>query len=256
MPTRDGYAEGVPCWVDLATTDVEAATNFYAKLFGWRFEEPASDSVPYWMAYRRDLAAAGVGPTQDGRPFSVWSTYFAVDDADTTTGRIENAGGQIVMGPLQVLDAGRMTIAADPTGAAFGIWQSGQHKGASIVNEHGALNWNELQTDDVDMALTFYEAVFGYTHRVTEGTGGPYILLSVGDREIAGVMAPPAPDIPNNWGVYFAVDDAAAARRTAQEAGGSALTDTVEVPDVGTFAVLADPTGAVFTVIQLAMEID
>ncbi|MGB8360903.1 MAG: VOC family protein [Acidimicrobiia bacterium] len=256
MPTRDGYREGVPCWVDLSTTDVEAALAFYATLFGWRFEERETDSMPYWMAYQRDLTAAGLGPAQEGQQFSAWSTYFAVDDADATTSKIEAAGGQVVMGPVDVADAGRVAIATDPTGAVFGIWQSGTNKGAAIVNEHGSLNWNELQTTDIDRAVAFYEAVLGHTHRVTEGAAGPYILLSVGDREVAGVMAPPDPGIPNNWGVYFAVANAKAARDTAQDAGGSAITDTMEIPEVGTFVVLADPAGAVFTVIQLAMEID
>lgn len=256
MPTRDGYAEGIPCWVDLATTDVETALAFYPTLFGWRFEGPADDEIPYWIAYQKDLTAAGVGPAREGQPFSVWTTYIAVDNADTTADKIVAAGGRLLTEAMDVVDAGRMAMASDPTGAVFGIWQSKANKGAQIVNEHGALNWNELQTTDVDAALTFYEAVFGYKHRTTDGTGGPYTLLSVGDREVAGVMAPPSPDIPNNWGVYFAVDNAAAARQTTKRTGGSAVTETMDVPDVGTFAVLADPTGAYFTVIQLAMEID
>jgi predicted enzyme related to lactoylglutathione lyase len=256
MPTRDGYLEGIPSWVDLATTDVEAATGFYARLFGWHFEARGDESMPYWMAFQKDLPAAGVGSAREGQPFSVWTTYIAVDDADATTRRIVDAGGQVMTEPMDVLDAGRMAIAADPTGAVFGLWQPKEHKGAQIVNEHGALNWNELQTTDVDAAVVFYETVFDYSHETTDGTSGPYTVLSVGDRGVAGVMTPPAPEIPNNWGVYFAVDDVTAALQTTKETGGSALTDTIDIPDVGTFAVLVDPTGAPFTVIQLAMEID
>lgn len=256
MPTRDHYTEGVPCWADLATTDVGSATDFYSDLFGWRFEKLETDSVPYWMAYRKDLVAAGVGPAQEGQEFSVWTTYFAVDDTDLTVEKIEEAGGQVIMSPLDVSDAGRMAIAADPTGAVFAIWQAGRRIGASIVNEHGGLNWNELQTTDTERAVSFYEDVFGHTHRTTEGGAGPYTLLSVADREIAGVMAPPAPDIPNSWGVYFAVDDAAAALQTAKDAGGSAITDTIDIPGAGILAVLADPAGAPFTVIQLTIDID
>jgi len=256
VPTRDGYREGVPCWVDLSTTDVEAALDFYATLFGWRFEEREADSMPYWMAYQRDLTAAGLGPAQEGQQFSAWATYFAVDDADATTAKIEAAGGEVVMGPIDVADAGRIAIATDPTGAVFGIWQSGTNKGAAIVNEHGSLNWNELQTTDIDRAVAFYEGVFGHTHRVTEGDAGPYMLLSVGDRDVAGIMMAPEGGIPSNWKIYFAVDDAAAAHQSAQEAGGSARGDTVEIPEVGTFAALADPSGAEFSVVQLAFEID
>jgi len=257
VPTRAGYREGVPCWVDLSTTDVEAALDFYATLFGWRFEQRETRSMPpYWMAYQRDLTAAGLGPAQEGQELSTWATYFAVDDADSTTAKIESAGGQVVMGPIDVADAGRVAIATDPTGAVFGIWQSGTNKGAAIVNEHGSLNWNELRTTDIDRAVAFYQAVFGHGHRVTGETKAPYAILSVGDRDVAGIMMAPEGGIPSNWRIYFAVDDAAAAHRSAQEAGGSARGDTVEIPEVGIFAALADPSGAEFSVVQLAFEID
>lgn len=256
MPTRDGYPEGVPCWVDLSTTDVDAALGFYTALFGWRFEERETDAAPYWMAYQRDLTVAGLGPAQEGQRLSAWTTYFAVDDADTTAPKIAGAGGHIVMGPIDVTDAGRVALATDPTGAVFGIWQSGTNNGAAVVNEHGALNWNELKTSDVERAVTFYEAVFGHGHRVTEEPEAPYTVLSVGDRDVAGIMMAPDGDIPPHWKIYFAVDDAAVAHRAAQEAGGSARGDTVEIPEVGTFAALTDPSGAEFSVVQLAFEID
>jgi predicted enzyme related to lactoylglutathione lyase len=256
VPTREGYPEGIPCWVDLATTDVDSAKTFYESIFGWEIQEPQSEEVPYWMALKNGLPAAGIGPAPEGQPYSAWTSYLAVDDADATAATIREAGGQMITEPMDVLDAGRLAIAADPTGAVFGIWQSGEHKGAGIVNEHGALNWNELQTTDVDGAVSFYESVFGYTHRTVEGGTGPYTVLAVGDRDVAGVMTPPADDVPNNWSVYFAVDDATEARQRAQDAGGSAITETMDIPDVGTLVVLADPTGAAFVVIQLAMEID
>lgn len=256
MPTRDGYPEGVPCWVDLATTDVETATAFYATLFGWRWEEPESDTAPYWMAYQKDLPVAGAGPAPEGQPFNAWTTYIAVDDADTTAERIAAAGGRLAVGPMDVLDAGRLAIASDPTGAVFGVWESGEHKGAALVNEHGSLNWNELQTDAVDEAVSFYQKVFGHGRENSEGATRPYTLLSVEGREIAGVMTPPAPDIPNSWGVYFAIDDAEWAAATAEENGASILYGPVEAEGVGIFVGISDPTGASSSLIQLANEID
>ena len=256
MPTRDGYQEGIPAWVDLATTDVDAAKHFYAGLFGWEYQDPEDRSIPYWMAMRHGRMAAGIGPTQEGVSFSVWSTYFAVDDADATVEKIRNAGGQVVAAPMDILDSGRMAIAADPTGAVFGVWQSREHKGAGIVNEHGSLNWNELTSDDLDTALRFYKAVFGHETETSPGVSGPYTVLSVGGRGVAGAMQPPTEDIPNNWGVYFAVDDATEALDATLASGGRHVYGPMEKEDVGIFVGIVDPTGAMSTLIQLAHEMD
>lgn len=256
MPTRDGYPEGVPSWVDLSTTDVERARGFYETLFGWNIEQAESESMPYWMAHQKGRPAAGMGPAQGEPQFSAWTTYFAVDDVDAVAKKIEDAGGQIVFAPTDIMDLGRMALAVDTCGAAFGLWQAGKHKGAGIVNEHGALNWNELQVEDVSKALEFYGAVFGHTSEETEGGSGPYYVLSAGERPVAGAMAKPAPEIPDSWSVYFAVDDAAAAVVTAQENGGEVSFGPIDLPGVGTIVGLVDPTGGHFTAIQLAGEVD
>ena len=256
MPTRDGYPEGVPSWADLDTTDLETAKAFYADLFGWEYSDQDSDSTPYSMALKNGHPAAGMAQTEEDQSFSVWTTYFAVDDVDATAARIESEGGTLIFAPADVTDAGRLAVATDPTGAVFGIWQSGRHFGAGIVNEHGGMNWNELQSDDLASAIPFYERVLGFTSETSEGLSGPYTSLKVGGRAVAGAMSPPNPDIPNNWGVYFAVDDVGRAKDIIVEAGGRAIAGPMEIPDVGTLLVVADPTGAVFTLIQLAMEID
>jgi predicted enzyme related to lactoylglutathione lyase len=161
------------------------------------------------------------------------------------------------MEPMDVMDSGRMAMAADPTGAVFGIWEAGNHIGARIVNEQGAFNWNELTTDDTAAATAFYEKVFGYEVETTETPGGrDYHMFKVGDRGIAGALEPPKPDIPNSWGVYFAVDDVAETEKVATENGGSVVYGPMEAPEVGTFLGLADPVGSQFTVIQLAAPVD
>ena len=254
MPTRDGYAEGIPSWIDLATPDLDGAKSFYGELFGWEFEDTDSGMGPYTMVSKNGLVAAGIGIAPEGQP-STWSTYFAVDDADATSARIEKAGGSLMMDCLDV-PGGRLGFAADPTGAVFGIWQAGEHFGAAIVNEHGSLNWNELTSDNLESALPFYEKVFGHTIGRTQNPTGEYVHFSVNDREIAGAMAPPVGNIPNNWGVYFAVDDTQEAIDAALANGGSKTYGPMEVSDVGVFAGLQDPFGAHFTVIQLASPVD
>ena len=255
MPTRDGYAEGTPSWVDLATPDLEGAKAFYSALFGWEYSEAETDSTPYVMATKNGLVAAGIGVMEDDVP-NVWSTYFAVDNADVTAENIKKAGGSLLMEIMDIPGAGRMAFATDPTGAAFGIWEEGGHVGAAIVNEHGTLNWNELTDDDLETALAFYSEVFGHTHETSEMPGGPYTSISVGDRAVAGAMAPQAPNIPNHWGAFFAVDSTADAIETTKANGGGITYGPMDVPDVGTFAGITDPYGAHLTVIQLAQPVD
>lgn len=256
MPTRDGYPEGTPSWVDLATSDVEGAKSFYHDLFGWEYIEEETDSTPYVMATQKGLSAAGIGGMFDENMPSVWSTYFAVDDATATAQKIKDAGGSMMVDVMDVMDAGRMGFGVDPTGAVFGIWEAKNHFGAAIVNEHGSLNWNELMSDDLDTALSFYRMVFGITHETSQMPNGPYTAISVGDRVVAGAMPKPSPDIPNSWGAYFAVDDTQAAIESARSNGGSVTYGPMEVPEVGVFAGLVDPYGAHFTVIQLANPVD
>ena len=256
MPTRDGYAEGIPSWVELGTPDVGKAKDFYGPVFDWEFR--AEDApLPYYTALRHGLPAAGIGELQEPAPPPGWTTYFAVDDADAVAARIVETGGVVLLGPDQVGTAGRLAVAADPTGAVFGIWQTGDLFGAAVVNEHGGLNWNELITDDIDRATAFYDTVFGFDSEVEDwGNGHTYTTFKVADRGIAGGAAKPRPDIPNHWNVYFSVEDADRAIETATNNGGSVQREARETEGVGVIARLADPAGAPFTIIQLANDID
>ena len=257
MPTRDGYAEGIPSWTDLGTPDVEGAKAFYNTIFGWDYQEEETDSNPYSMALKKELSAAGIGPLQDENMPTVWSTYFAVDSADATAAKITEAGGALLVEPFDVMDAGRMAIASDPTGAVFGIWEAKNHFGAAVVNEHGAVDWNELITDDLDRAFAFYKEVFGHEVETADMGGGfMYSTINVGERAVAGAMAKPSEDIPNNWGVYFAVDSAEEAAEAITSNGGTITYGPRETEGVGTFLGAIDPYGAHFNVIQLAGPVD
>ena len=256
MPPREGYLQGIPCWVDLATVDLDRASAFYGPLLGWEFE-PSGQRSDYYMAMRKGIPAAGIARLPDPEMAPVWSTYFAADDADEAADKIQRAGGQLVMGPEVVDGLGRLVFAKDSTGADFGVWQAGTHFGAGIVNEHGGLNWNELVTDQPEQALHFYASVFGHGTKTAKTPGGrEYWMLEVGDREVAGVISPRKPGVESHWTVYFAVDDADEAAEVARSAGAEVHFGPISQPDVGTFVGLSDPDGAEFTVIELAVEID
>ena len=173
-------------------------------------------------------------------------------DEDRYAARVTEAGGDVLFGPIDVTDAGRMAVFAHPAGGMIGTWQAGNHTGAQIVNEPGALNWNELQTRDVEGAKAFYAAVFGWQPDDQDFGGMTYTMFNVGDTPVAGAMPTPSgvPDgVPAFWLSYFSVEDCDASMAKVQELGGSTMGPAHQMEGVGRFAVVADPHGATFGVI-------
>ena len=253
MAEFSGYDPGVPCWVDLATTDPEGARGFYGALLGWEFDEdPDPETGNYVTCRLRGKRVAGMGgqPPPEGVP-TAWTTYLLTADADATGAKIAEAGGQLMVPPMDIGEHGRMLVAFDPTGAAFGVWQAGTHTGAELANEPGAFTWNELQTKDLAAAQDFYTKVFGYDYEAVD-TGGPaYAMFKVDGRAVGGLMQQPPElpsDIPSYWATYFVVEDCDAAVATVTERGGSVLMGP-EDSEFGRFAFVSDPQGAVFAVI-------
>jgi predicted enzyme related to lactoylglutathione lyase len=259
MPTRTEYEQGTPSWVDLQTTDQAAGKEFYASLLGWSYDDrPMPQGGTYSMALLKGETVAAIAPMPPGAPEGMppmWNTYLAVDDIAATVEKVGPAGGQVFMPPMAVGDAGTMAFVADPTGAVVGLWQANQHIGATLVNEPGAIIWNELITDKPESALAFYEAVLGVATATMEmGPGQTYNLLKVGDTEVGGCMEPPMPGVPNHWHVYFAVPDVDATAAQASGAGGQVAVEPFDIPTVGRSAVLTDPQGAMFSVMTPAAQ--
>jgi predicted enzyme related to lactoylglutathione lyase len=255
MSERTSYTPGTPCWADVAPPDIEAGAGFYGGLFGWSIEkgENAEQTGDYRQAMLRGKPVAGVMPLmQEGQP-PVWSTYVSVEDADATTAKVREAGGQVLAEPMDVMGLGRMAVFMDPAGAAFGIWQPGTFVGAEVVSESGAMIWNELNTRDTAGAKEFYGAVFGWDFEAREFGANVYITIKQGDESVGGVMdlTGRVPDeVPNHWLVYFAVDDADATVEKAKGSGGDVVFGPEDISEVGRIAVLKDPFGAVFALIK------
>ena len=256
MPKKSEYSQGTPCWVDLQTTDQSAGKQFYASLFGWGYDDQASpgDGGVYSMATLNGETVAAIASMPPGAPDGMppaWNTYIAADNVDAAVDNVGSVGGQVMMPAFDIGDAGRMAFVADPTGAIVGLWQANQHIGATLVNESGAVIWNELITDKPDSALAFYEAVLGITHSTMEmAPGEQYRILKAGGVDVGGCMEPPMPGVPNHWQVYFAVDDADATASKVSAEGGQVIAEPFDIPSVGRSAVLSDPQGAVFSVLK------
>jgi predicted enzyme related to lactoylglutathione lyase len=246
MSTREDYPAGVPCWVDTSQPDPVDAARFYSGLFGWQTEDtmPADAGTHYYMARIGGRDAAAISSQPPGAPpQAVWNTYIRVESADDAAARVREAGGRVLSEPFDVFDAGRMGVFADPEGAVFCVWQPGSHRGSAAVNEHGAVNFNNLHTDDVEAARAFYGAVRAGMKQMGAPEGFEDVVATILPREGG----------PARWSVTFAVDDVDAIAARARELGGSVLAEPQNAPWVR-FAVLADPAGASFTASQFVAE--
>ncbi|WP_231486569.1 VOC family protein [Candidatus Blastococcus massiliensis] len=204
MPTRDTpWPAGTPCWIDYGAADVQAATAFYGELFGWSCTGGDEEFGGYLNATRDGAQVAGLGPLMGEDDAPSWTTYFATDDAAATVARIREAGGTVVVEPMEIGPLGTMVVAQDPQGFPFGLWQSGEHTGVQRFNEPGSLVWNEAAVTDPDAAREFYTAVFGFAWDPMEGME-PYATFRTDDRPLGG-LSRIEPGLPTGWTVCFAV---------------------------------------------------
>lgn len=260
MGKRERYEPGTFSWVDLATTDPQAAKAFYGELFGW---EPDDRPVPGGGTYSMmtldgsEVAAIASQPQQQreaGAP-PVWNSYVTVASADEAADAAVQAGGSIHAPAFDVMTAGRMAVVADPGGAVFSVWEPRENIGATLVNVPGSLTWNELATNDVDAARPFYETVFGWEVEEVDTQGGPRYLMIGHSGAASGrnggmrELGPTEEGMPPNWVPYFAVESAEATLARANELGGATLVPAIEVPN-GKFAGLRDPQGAAFSIFE------
>ncbi len=254
MAEFTGYDEGTPCWVDLMTPDLDRAKQFYGELFGWQFNDSGEEFGHYNLAMKDGKVVAGLGPQQPGQPGpAVWVTYLWADDADAVAARVVKADGNVFMGPMDVPNAGRMALALDSTGAAFGIWQGREHRGSQLANEPGTFTWNENLNDDPARARSFYEQVYGYTYDAMPEWPGEYHLIKVKDEVRGGIGSKPAglpPGTPNFWNTYFSVADTDEAAAIATRNGGSVAQAPFDTP-VGRMAVILDASGTQFSILAV-----
>jgi predicted enzyme related to lactoylglutathione lyase len=245
------YVTGAPNWIDLGTPDIEAAASFYGDLFGWSFQSAGPDSGGYGFFQLDGRTVAAVGPLMEEGAASAWTVYFQTLDADATAKAVEQAGGTVRFGPLDVFAAGRLAAFTDPGGARFAVWQPGQTKGLELVSAPGALCWAELLVPDPETVRPFYQAVFDWSVRETRLGDETYSVLSTAegaDPEFGG-LRPAQPGDSAHWLAFFAVSDCDAVVAKAAEQGGRTVAPAVTVEGVGRIAVLADPFGARFGVI-------
>jgi predicted enzyme related to lactoylglutathione lyase len=242
-------------WVDHTSPDVQAAARFYGELFGWQSQDLGEQMGHYTMfSSSGKTVAATTPPMSPGNP-PAWSTYISTDNIEQTARRVDGAGGKTLVAPMQVMDQGSMGVFMDPTGAVFAAWQPAAMHGAELVNQPVSLCWNELATRDLEGAKNFYTKVFDWGVKSNKmPDGSEYVEWQVGGRSIAGgagIGSMYPPQVPPHWLVYFAVANADDTLKKAEQLGARVMSPAMDIPQ-GRFAVLTDPQGAAFAIIQLA----
>jgi predicted enzyme related to lactoylglutathione lyase len=266
MPKVENYKQGTPSWTDLSTTDPDAAKEFYSEIFGWEYQDiPMGDDQVYSMAQIEGSAVSAIftqqaEETENNVP-PHWNVYITVDDIEAIIAKVGQLGGTVIATPSDELDAGRMIVAQDPAGAFIQFWQSDQHIGAELRDEHGAMTWVELLTTDQEGAGKFFSDLLGVAvdkDTMPTPEGSPYHMLMADGMPVAGIMDMPQnlieTGVPPHWEAYFRVDDAQAVVETAKSKGAQMMFGPEELPMVGTVAVLMDPQGAVFGIQQPPAE--
>lgn len=255
------HTQGVFCWSELCTQNWAAAKAFYTQLFDWQSDDqPITEGMYYTMLQKQgdDIAAMYQMPAEQAQEQvpSHWLNYIAVDDVDSMAEKARALGAEIIAGPHDVMDAGRMVMICEPGGALFALWQGKEHKGCQRLNELNTPYWYELATRNSRESRDFYCQLLGWESEVKPMESMDYVLFKVNGKPIAGMleMTDEWPsDIPAHWMIYFAVDDCDNCITKAQQLGGEICVPATDIPDVGRFSVITDPQGAVFSILKSAM---
>jgi len=240
---------GTFVWHENVSAQPQQAQDFYTQLFGWEIEVYKAGEFEYPMIKADGTLYGGFPTVPEGTP-PHWVGNVQVESVDDTVDKAKSAGGDLLVGPMDIPEVGRYAVLKDDQGAIFVAFQP-QGDGPQGT---GVFVWDELGTQDVEAAEKFYNAVFGWTTNDMGPDFGGYKIFQLGETGVGGLMKLPDPSIPSMWSPYVAVEDADATVATAGELGGSTILEPMDIPTVGRIAVLKDPVGAVFGVIKPAPQ--
>lgn len=250
--------QGAFATIDFAAKDFEGQSAFYERLFGWTHSDVPTAGGPYRMFSKDGSGVAGSYPIKPemeaaGIP-SMWSTYIAVDDVNATAAKAVELGGQIIMPTQDAEGYGQFAGISDPTGGAVFLWHSAMPDVSAVYGVPGALAWNDLSSREPELAVSFFEALFGWGIQAMEGGSMPYWMITVDGEPQGGIMPMPEmmpPEVPANWLVYFGAEDVRATAEKAKALGGTIVVEPTDSSGM-IWAVIEDPAGAVFGLLQTA----
>lgn len=244
MTVRDQpWPEGTPCFAELTAPDLDVAEAFYGPLFDWTFDRGPAEMNHYTTALLHGHRAAAFNPPMPGAPQPAgWLTHLSTADATASAARAASAGAQVIRAPMPVMEFGTLAVVADPFGAVFALWQANTDIGAQIVDEPGAMYWNEHMSPHLAAAQDFYRTLFGYHYDDMSAPGFEYATFDLGHGEIGGMGG--GSEIAR-WVVTFAVADTDASVAEAVRLGGTVHHEPEDSP-YGRIAGITGPFGERF----------
>jgi predicted enzyme related to lactoylglutathione lyase len=258
MAATKKYKAGEICWTDMGTTNTAGAKKFYKGLLGWKLtDNPMPTGGKYTLATVGGKDVCGFYPMSDEQKKMkappMWVPYVSVKNLTATIKKAKAAGGTVVSPPMAMGHLGRMAVLLDPTGAAFALWQAGDTQGAGIEGKPGTVCWQDLNTPKPAVSSKFYLKTFGWKTTTMEAGGMKYSMFVLGKMRECGMWPTPIKKLPPSWITYFQVADCAKSVAKAKRLGGKVVMATTHVPEMLKFAVLRDPQGAVFGVLEPQM---
>ena len=242
--TQAASTTGRFIWHELVTGDVQRALGFYGELFGWRSRE--MDMGPggtYTLLSIGDKDVGGIAPPATGQP-PHWLGYVTSEDVDATAKSAKALGATIVVPPTDIPNVGRFALLIDPQGAAIAPMRSLDEAPEVERPATGTFCWDELLSTDQAGSVAFHTKLFGYeTKAMDMGPMGTYQVLTKGEKQRGGIMQAP-PGVPTHWLAYVVVDDVDASAARVARLGGKVVAPAADIPGIGRFSVIQDPTGA------------
>ncbi|MEZ5226733.1 MAG: VOC family protein [Acidimicrobiales bacterium] len=248
---------GTISWVDLSTPDVDDACRFYRDLLGWELALSSTPMGDYWVATvdGRDVAGLMAQSAESiGQP-ATWTVFVWCEQLDATLEQIGSAGGQTLVPPFEIPGGARVAVVADPGGAMFALISGGPEPGEYFSSDVGGVAWAELMTRQIDVSVTFYREVFGWSVATSDSGGTPYNVFSLDGVEVAGMIETPRTFRPTyrRRGRCTSSSTHVGLPRSVHELGGQVLLSSTPTP-MGPFAVVSDRQGAVFQLMELQGE--
>jgi len=248
------YSPGEFCWTDLGTTNVVRAKKFYRSLFGSKMTDfPMGEGDAKYSILSvdgKDTSGLYAMAAEQKKAKPVWLPYISVKNVSETAKKAKAAGGKICSPPVDVGDRGRMAVLQDPTGATFAVWQPGKRKGAELKDKPGTVCWHDLNTPKTVPAGKFYAKVFGWKTTDKKYSGNDYHLFKLGRKDVCGMWPWPLKKLPPSWVTYWQVADCAKSVAKVKRLGGRIIMGTTPVPGMARFAIVRDPQGASFGILE------
>jgi predicted enzyme related to lactoylglutathione lyase len=247
---NDKLLPGKFVWFELVSRDAKKAQAFYGEVLGWKVRPFPMGEAAYEMIYAGDTMIGGYAAPKSDRQPSHWISYVSVEDVDAAAKAATANGGKVVEAPFDIPEVGRTARIADPQGAELCVFKNVTGDPDDALPPRGGWCWNELHTTDPAKALAFYEKVVGFSHRSLVGPDITYHILSKGGVDRGGVTDQLAGGVRPYWLPYVAVDDADATIARARKLGATICVGPEDIPNVGRFGVLQDPTGASLAILK------